>query len=531
MKRPLLTLLAVSSVLLNASPAFAQYNWSGLGGDNSWTTGGNWVGGTAPNQDFQAVFTGATRLTPVNNLPAGRNVRISFAAGATGAFTLSGNAILVGGAITNDSTAATQTIALDLVLGQTRVIQSAAGGTVHISGAISGTGHSVALGGYSQYSGTVILSGANTYSGKTSIRGGTVSVSSFNSVSNGSANSSLGAPITVDNATINLGAQATSARLQYTGAGEVTDRIINLNGGDTSNPILDQSGTAGLLKFTSDFTATAARHQTLTLQGSTAGTGEIAGAIVDPSSTYQTSLTKAGTGTWTLSGQNTYTGVTTVSAGTLLLSSGATIDSEVIKVDGGNLIVNGTLRHGAVTVANGATLGGSGTITGALHVANGGRLTPGNSPGVLHTGNLSLATGSIFSAEITGPNTNPGVDYDQLNVTGSVSLDGDLALSLNNGLVTVGSLYFLIVNDGMDAISGAFANINGGSTDPDTEFELGGQRWRISYQANYNNGVNATFTGGNDVALLAIPEPSAWILTALALIGMGALRQRSRVKI
>ena len=61
-----------------------------------------------------------------------------------------------------------------------------------------------------------------------------------------------------------------------------------------------------------------ATHKTLTLQGSTAGTGEFGGAIVDNSVGNTTAVTKAGTGTWTLSGANTYTGGTTVNAGTLL---------------------------------------------------------------------------------------------------------------------------------------------------------------------------------------------------------------------
>ena len=156
--------------------------------------------------------------------------------------------------------------------------------------------------------GTVALSGANTYTGATAIQDGILSVNSIKSVSVGA--SALGATTTVANGTITLGATTTTGTLVYTGSGDTTDRVINL-AGTTGGGTIDQSGT-GLLKFTSNLTATGGGSKTLTLQGSTAGTGEIAGAIVDNSGTNKTSLSKSGTGTWNLSGNNTYTGTTTV---------------------------------------------------------------------------------------------------------------------------------------------------------------------------------------------------------------------------
>ena len=60
------------------------------------------------------------------------------------------------------------------------------------------------------------------------------------------------------------------------------------------------------------------------MQGSTAGTGELDGAIVD-SSNGATSVSKQGTGQWTLAGSNTYTGGTTVSGGTLQLGNNSAL--------------------------------------------------------------------------------------------------------------------------------------------------------------------------------------------------------------
>ena len=59
--------------------------------------------------------------------------------------------------------------------------------------------------------------------------------------------------------------------------------------------------------------------------------------------------------------------------------------------------------------------------------------------------------------------------------------------------------------------------MNGGSLSNNTEFTLAGNRWFISYAADF---IGGTFTGGNDVALYAIPEPATW---AMLLSGYGML--------
>jgi autotransporter-associated beta strand protein len=167
---------------------------------------------------------------------------------------------------------------------------------------------------------TVVLSGANTYSGQTSIdryMAVNLSVSSFNSVFTNpslgtvhSASSSLGAPTTMANGTINLKTEVRDVALIYTGSGETTDRVINY-GSSNGNLTLDQAG-GGLLKFVNSITGNTGRS--LTLQGSTTGAGEIAAVI---GTNFGSGVTKNGTGTWTLSGANTYAGTTSVSRGTL----------------------------------------------------------------------------------------------------------------------------------------------------------------------------------------------------------------------
>jgi autotransporter-associated beta strand protein len=194
--------------------------------------------------------------------------------------------------------------------------------------------------------GTLQLTGASTYSGQTVLEGGTLSVASLNSVVKGKPTSSLGAPNDIEGGEIVIGkeAQDGDCALVYTGTGETSDRVMNL-AGKKSTVTFDQSGT-GLLKLTSPFVISGyGANKTLVLKGSTAGKGELAGKISNPYDRKQAAsmaLTKTGTGTWTLSGANSYTGPTTVTQGTLSLANASSLGdkSEVSIADGATLDLN-----------------------------------------------------------------------------------------------------------------------------------------------------------------------------------------------
>ena len=85
-------------------------------------------------------------------------------------------------------------------------------------------------------------------------------------------------------------------------------------------------------------------------------------------------LTYNGPGRLTLAAENTYTGATIVSGGTLL--------------------VNGSLAAASAVTVDGGTLGGDGTIGGAVTVVDGGLLAPGVSSGTLTLGGLTLEDGA-----------------------------------------------------------------------------------------------------------------------------------------
>lgn len=168
--------------------------------------------------------------------------------------------------------------------------------------------------------GVLRLNGANTYAGRTVLEGGGLSIASINSVAGGEASSSLGAPSNIENGEIWIVGRRCA--LIYTGKGEMTDRVLNLAGRE-SELTLNQSGS-GLLKFTSPFVISGYGYdKTIVLTGSTAGGGELAMDIRDPhdrKGAARTAIRKTGTGTWTLSGANSYSGDTKIESGVLSLS-------------------------------------------------------------------------------------------------------------------------------------------------------------------------------------------------------------------
>ncbi len=78
--------------------------------------------------------------------------------------------------------------------------------------------------------------------------------------------------------------------------------------------------------------------KTLQLQGSTAGLSTFAGNIAQAGSTI--GLTKAGSGTWVLSGTNTYSGGTTLGAGTLKANGSGALGSNTVTVSAGTLVID-----------------------------------------------------------------------------------------------------------------------------------------------------------------------------------------------
>ncbi len=150
-------------------------------------------------------------------------------------------------------------------------------------------------------------------------------------------------------------------------------------------------------------------------------------------------LTKQGPGKQTLSGVNTYTGLTSIQQGVLS--------------------INGSVP-GAVTVGSGGTLKGSGTIGGETTIDNGGLLSPGNSVGTINLGSLVLNSGSTTAIEIEPTASS------RVNVGGSAVVAGALQIIQDPGAFPRQGSYPIVT---AGSLSGVFSSIN---TIPGFTFDL-----------------------------------------------------------
>lgn len=391
--------------------------------------------------------------------------------------------------------------------------------------------------------GTLTLSGANTYTGKTTVSGGTLSINADNRLgaapgSNVADQLILNGGTLASSATFTLGgtrgtqlgagggtiqtASGTTLTMwsPISGSGSLTKTgsgtlLLNSYNSFSGGLIISEgsvSTAATANRFNPGNSISVANGASLEINasqtiGSLAGAGSVAlttGNLSIGGSSSTTfsgdisgngGLIKSGNGTLTLTGINDYSGATSVTAGQLVVGLGG----------------NGSAVDSSFTVSGTGTLSGSGSI-GALTVSTGGTVSPGNSPGILSSGDFSLSGGTLL-AEING--TAAGTAYDQLNVSGTVSLAGILSLSL--GFVpTENDIFFLILNDGTDAITGTFSGLAEGSL-----FASGGSTFRITYEAD---SASSGFTSGNDVAIMAVPEPTAPLLCGIGLFAF--LRRR-----
>lgn len=317
-----------------------------------------------------------------------------------------------------------------------------------LSGAVTGAG-SLTKNGV----GTLIFSGtgANTFSGGLATSSGLVLL-------NKTGVNALAGPLQIGPGT------ATVRLLQ---ANQIADSVaISMYAGNT----LDLNGLSDTIGSLSGSGSVNLIFGTLTTGGdnsSTTFSGNIGGVGFTP-------LIKNGSGTFTLSGTNNCTGVTTINAGTLAVTG--QLDSNV-------------------SIAAGGTLKGSGKVGNV--VANAGSILPGTVVGTLNTGALNLTNAATtLTFEIYG-NT-PGATHDQIAATGAVNLSNPtLALSLN----TYGALsnqYVLIANDGADAVKGTFAGMPEGAT-----ITSG----LVSFKITYQGGT------GNDVVLIQTAAPASPVIT------------------
>ncbi|KGS15834.1 autotransporter domain-containing protein [Pseudomonas tremae] len=143
-------------------------------------------------------------------------------------------------------------------------------------------------------------------------------------------------------------------------------------------------------------------------------------------------LIKRGAGSLNLTGNNSLSGATTVQAG--------------------RLAVNGNLGNSIVSVQQGATLGGNGTV-GGINVAQGGVVAPGNSVGQLNVnGNVNLAQGAVYQIE-----SDANGNADRIVASGRATINNSTLSLVEGGNWLAASRYSIISAAG--GVSGAFTAV------------------------------------------------------------------------
>ncbi|MGC3988509.1 MAG: autotransporter-associated beta strand repeat-containing protein [Chthoniobacteraceae bacterium] len=321
----------------------------------------------------------------------------------------------------------------------------------------------------------------------------------------------------------------------------ISNGTLNMNGvSDTAGKLTIGNGTTnGNLSGTGTFTVSA-NYNSFATNTIASSTIEAMSGTVSVGLAGAVPLNKTTSGTVTLSGSNTYTGATSVKAGALIINGSLSSSSTVTIGDSANLTT------AAVLAANtsGSTTNVGPVVLGAAAGNTGATLSPGNGSngvngagalGALLTvnGNLTITSGSGAHLQLAVGRTSAGTDTndvsDRVTVTGSISLAGDLEITLLSATgytLAQGDELYLIVNNGSSAVSGTFDTVNGVGSGiaQDSIFGVGSTFFQISYTASTTGG--AFDGGGTSVALLVVPEPSS--LALLAGAGTLALFRRRR---
>ncbi|OWK45225.1 putative internalin [Fimbriiglobus ruber] len=224
-----------------------------------------------------------------------------------------------------------------------------------------------------------------------------------------------------------------------------------------------------------------------------AGPDTVTGTISGTTGTY-TAL-----GTVTL-GDGSAAGVDTSSNLDVGAQTVTLLDSTAATLGGTTTLAGGTLIS-----ASGANIGG--TLTGAgtapaLTVVPGGSVTPGGTgTGILNTQAAAFQSGAAYTVDLDG-DAAAGTNYDQLSVTGGVTLGG-ATLNVNLGYTpAIGDSFTIVNNVTPGAVNGTFAGLANNAI-----FTAGGYQFQISYTGGDGNDVTLTVVD-NIPPTVAISAPS-----------------------
>ena len=495
-------LVVIPMVLLFLLPAasisFAgNATWKAAPGTGDWNTAANWMPATVPNSPTDTATFATSSITGLSLSSLIQVNSIVFNTGAS-AFTITDNAFaftISGVGITNNATATetfvagvngassfgTLTFSNSATAGTATLVTSAPTQTAGQGGSLffhnsatadhatvinNGSGFTMTFGGTTVFWDTSSAgNSAITNNGGTVVGGGGGVTLFVDSASAGAATVTCNAGAGGNGASVQFKQDTTggTARIKLSGNGEL--QISEHNAPGLTAGSIEGNGEVNLGSLT------------LTVGANNLST-TFSGVIQDGDLGTGGSLTKIGTGTLTLSGANTYTGTTTVTAGTLLVS---------------NRHNSGT-GTGAVNV-NAGTLGGVGTIAGNVTAGTGSGSGAFLAPGVNRSpGTLTIQGTLTFNGDSTYDlNLNTTRSTADKVVAHGVTIASNAQFSfvpVGHGTLPLGTTFTIIDNTAATAIAGVFSNLANGST-----FTAGGN----TFQANYQGG------DGNDLTLTVVP--------------------------
>ncbi|BCM88823.1 adhesin BmaC autotransporter [Abditibacteriota bacterium] len=451
----------------------------------------------------------------------GNNMNLGFSANGTGVLTVSGGLVIENNQIVTGQNASTGIVNLNGGTVRPNFFTNSSTGFINFNGGTvqPGAANANFLGGLD----------ANVYSGGAKIDNNGLDITIADALkATGGTTGVASIPV----ATGGSGYIAPPVVTFTGGGGTGATAVANLTGGVVTSITITSAGTG----YTS--------APTVALAGGGPTTPATLGAVTTGLNADDGGLTKSGAGTLTLTGTNTYTGATTISSGTLQLGDGTTngniansssiVDNaalvynrtagntftyanpitgtgSVTKIGAGTQLLTGANTYSGGTSVTGGILGGTGTLGGSTSFASTTTHTPGVSgPGLQRVnGNYALNTGSTLAADITS--SVAGTGYDQVGVTGTVTLGGTLNVVVPASYVPVaGSVYTLINNDGTgDAVSGTFSGVPQGGL-------INSVDGRVTFVVSYAGG------DGNDVILtVSSTRSNSAVISEFRLSGPG----------
>ncbi|MDP1580755.1 MAG: autotransporter-associated beta strand repeat-containing protein, partial [Candidatus Didemnitutus sp.] len=437
-------------------------------------------GATATASSTNQVTLGTGTLT------LGGNVTFTATNNPLGA-SLLGGTINLGGATRTFSIADSTNAAVDLT----------------VTSDLTGTGGLTKTG-----LGTLLLSGSNDYSGATLINTGTVRLGSANSLASNAV--TINATTAGNTALLDLANfDATITTLTFGGTGGTTTSTSNLATG------------AGTLTLGGNVTYTATGNP---LGSTLSGNLELAGvtrtfSIADSSNaafdltvsaniaTSAGGISKTGTGTLLLSGNNQHTGGTTVTAGVLVLDHNNAAGTGTLTLGGGTF----QGLDSALTLDNPISLTANTLISGTVSLDFTGNVSLGATTRTL---TLANTASTHFSGVLSGTAGLTKAGTELLSLTGTSTYTGKT--SVQNGTVVIGSLANLAAASALGApTTSANGTIDLGSTTNTATLRY------VGAGDSSNRVLNLAGTVGN--AILDAYGTGALVLTsALTATGAGS---------